>query len=98
MALDPVVSTPADISGLKLDSGVYGREYRHCYIWGSAVGGCAAVVNPDRNEAHKYPYGDKYKHTIVLSGDGVLDGGAIATDGPPPPDTLPPLGAVIVFR
>lgn len=98
VALDPVIPTPTDISGLKLSSGVYGREYRKCYIGGAAVGACAVVVNPDRQNSHDFPYSGKYQHTLALTGGGVLDGGSVSTSGPSPPAVLAPLAAVIVFR
>jgi len=98
VALDPLIPTPTDISGLKLLTGVYGREYRKCYIGGAAVGACAVVVNPDRQNSHDYPYSGKYQHTLALTGGGVLDGGSVSTLGSTPPDVLAPLSAVIVFR
>lgn len=98
VALNPVVPTPLDISALQQPSGVYGREYQSCYLAGSPVGPCAAVVNPSRSQTHAYPYGNKYEHTLVLSGGGILDEGTVSTQGPPPPQTLGPLEAVIVFR
>jgi hypothetical protein len=98
VALDPLVPQPSDISGLEVGNLVYGREYAHCYVAGVYVGPCAAVVNADLHNAHPYPYGTKYGHTLVLSGGGILDGGTVSTQGPAPPRVLPRLGAAIVFR
>jgi hypothetical protein len=97
VALSPVVPQPSDVSALQVSSQVYGREYRACYIAGSYVGSCAAVVNIDRFNAHPYPYGTKYTHTLILTGGGILDGGTISAAGPPPPANLPALGSEIVF-
>ncbi|MBC5805442.1 MAG: LamG domain-containing protein [Candidatus Eremiobacter antarcticus] len=95
---NPLIATPSDVSGLKLSSGVYGREYANCYIGGTSVGACATVVNPDRYNSHSYPYGTKYTHTIVLSGGGIIDGGTVATNGSAPATTVPALGSAIVFQ
>lgn len=94
--LDPVVAAPSDVTGLQVGTNVYGREYRDCYIHGSFVGPCAVVVNSDGLYAHTFPY-PQYTHTLVLSGGGVLDGGTIATNGPPPPQSIGPGEAAIVF-
>jgi hypothetical protein len=95
--LHPVVSTPSDIRDLQQTSGVYGREYSDCYLAGTWVGPCAAVVNPDYYNAHAFPY-TKYHHTLVINGAGILDGGTISITGPPPPSSLPPMEAVIAFQ
>jgi hypothetical protein len=97
----PLVKTPSDISMLMLPSGVYGREYRDCYVAGQWIGRCAAAVNPNnpsKGGPLAYPWGSKYQHTLVMNGAGAYDGGTIATNGPPPPATLPGGSAVIVFQ
>ena len=94
--LDPVVAQPSDVSALQISGGAYGREYRECFIAGKFVGPCAVAVNPDDQLSHPFPY-PQYTHTLVLNGNGVLDGGTIATNGPAAPTELPPLGSAIVF-
>jgi len=98
VALNPVVSQPTDVSQLQESSGVYAREYQRCFVAGVLVGSCAAVVNADRSNAHSYPFGSKYSHTVVLTGGGVLDGGNLFTTGGPPPSSLGPTQAVIAFQ
>jgi len=98
VALQPLVSTPSTVDGLRLSTGVYGREFGACYIDGSSVGACAVVVNPDRSSSHGYPYGSKYAHTLRLSGSGIIDGGSISTSGSRPPSSVPALGSYIVFK
>jgi len=93
----PVIPTPTTITGLRLSTGVYGREYRACYVGGVLIGRCAAVVNPSYYTSHAFPYAG-YRHTLVLSGSGLLDGGTILTNGLPPRATLPPMEAEIVFQ
>lgn len=96
--LNPLVSPPGDVSGLRLATGVFGREYASCYYAGSPVGACAIVVNPDPYSSYAYPYGGKYTKTFVISGSGVLDGGTASTTGAPPPPAVPPLTSLIVFQ
>jgi hypothetical protein len=94
--LNPRIPTPSSISGLAQTGGAYGREYAACYYAGKLVGPCAAVVNPDQNYAHPFPFGG-YTHTLTLSGNGVLDGGTASTSGPAPPATVPADSAVVAF-
>jgi len=91
---NPVNSTPTNISGLQVSSGVYARQYNDCYIAGASVGSCAVVVNSD-NASHSFPY-SKYHHTLVLSGSSILDGGTISTNGAAP-KTLAPMTGAIAF-
>ncbi len=94
--LAPKVATPASVSGLLTSTGAYGREYGACYVWGSPVGPCAVVVNPD-SVAHALPYSG-YGHTLALSGSGVLDGGSLSTSGGAPSGTVPALSGEVLFR
>jgi hypothetical protein len=96
--LYPSVQEPSDIWGLQIAGGVYGREYGACYVNGNNVGRCAAIVNPSLRTSYPYPYAAKYRHTLVISGGGVLDGGSISVLGSSPPSTVPPQGSLIVFQ
>jgi hypothetical protein len=94
--LDPVNAAPTSVSGLLAAGGAYARQYNECFLAGNFVGPCAVVVNPDSSAPVVFPY-PQYHHTLVISGNGVLDGGSVATNGPPPPTYLPALGSAIVF-
>ena len=96
VALNPLIQTPTDISGLLVGS-VYAREYASCYIAGNPAGPCAFVVNPDYYNSHPFPF-SKYHHTLQMNGGGILDGGTVTPAGPAPPTTLPPLGSAIAFQ
>jgi hypothetical protein len=99
VALQPLTSEPSDISSLLQSTGVYAREYGACYVSGAYVGKCAAVVNSDLpGTPESFPWPGKYRHTLVLTGGGVLDGGTMSTNGPPPPASLDGEQAVIVFQ
>lgn len=93
---DPMQKVGTDVNVLRTSTGAYGREYAQCYIGGSALGACATVVNSDE-DAHSFPY-KAYKHTLVLSGAGVTDGGSAQPTGPPPPASIPPLTGIIAFK
>lgn len=95
--LNPVAAQPASIGALAL-GGVYVREYQNCYFGGTYEGACAAVVNPTTS-TQSYPFAaNKYKHTLSLSGGGVLEGGTASTTGPAPPSSLNSGTAIIVFQ
>lgn len=93
---NPVVPAPSAIGKLKEAGGAYGREYANCYYAGTSVGRCAVVVNPDASSAHPFPF-QGYTHTLVVAGDGILDGGTASVDGPAPSANVPARGAVIAF-
>jgi hypothetical protein len=94
VALDPVVSEPSDVRSLQLTGGAYGREFSRCYIHGAFAGACAAVVNPSA-QAVPLPF-VRYRHCLVLSGSGVLDGGTVSTLGSAR-NTIAPNEAAILF-
>lgn len=97
VALDPVTPTPQSVDSLRASGGAYAREYRACYLDGSSVGPCAAVVNSDENASVPFPLAG-YRHTLVIKGSGVLDGGTVSVDGPAPPSTLPAVTGVVAFK
>lgn len=100
VALDPAIATPSNVSGLMLSSGLYGREYRECFIATKYVGPCAAVVNPNNPNGGKplaFPWPTKYHHTLLPSGEGWYDGGTISPRGPAPSSTIAGGTGLIVF-
>jgi hypothetical protein len=98
VALDPIIPSPAKIGKLKTSHWTYGRQYASCYLWGTLVGACAAVVNADvPTITHPFPWPGVYTHTLVLSGGGVLDGGTASVSGPAPPTDVPGTSALIAF-
>jgi hypothetical protein len=93
---DPTVAAPSSVSGLLTSGGTYARQFGECYLKGVSAGPCAVVVNSDV-VSHPFPF-TTYHHTLVISGNGVLDGGAVSTDGPAPPSSVPSMEAAIVFQ
>jgi hypothetical protein len=87
VALHPAKAQPTDISQLK-SGGVYVREYADCYYRGKRLGSCAAIVNPSSSAATTNPIYGKYKHSLVLSGGGVTDGGTVKFTGPAAPKSI----------
>ena len=99
VALYPVQSSPADISGLSTAPFTYGRQYAGCYLNGQAIGTCAALVNADGpKHAHPFPWPGVYNHTLVLQGAGVLDGGTASVTGPAPGATIAGASAEIAIQ
>jgi len=99
VALDPLISSPADVKKLKTSHWTYGRQYGACYLWGQLVGSCATVVNADNpNASHPFPWPGVYSHTFVISGAGVLDGGTANVTGPAPPAMVPGTSALIAIQ
>lgn len=77
--------------------GAYAREYGACYLAGSNVGPCAAIVNPT-TAATAFPMLSRtYTHTMVLSGYGIVDGGNISVTAAPPPSSIPGETGIVVF-
>lgn len=72
-------TTAPDVSGYAIGGGAYAREYGACYYQGSSIGACAVVVNPGQGTVN-IPF-TQYAHSVVLNGQGVLDGGSISFQG-----------------
>jgi hypothetical protein len=99
VALNPLIVSPADISGLATSTYTYGRQYANCYLNGQAIGSCAAVVNADESKnAHPFPWPGVYSHTLVLNGAGVLDGGTAKINGPAPGPNIAGTSAIIAIQ
>jgi hypothetical protein len=77
---NPLVSTPLDVSTLKI-GGVYVREYKDCFYRGVDEGGCAFVVNPTTGTQTIPALSRSYGHSVTLSGGGVLEGGSVGFSG-----------------
>jgi hypothetical protein len=93
-----LVSSPASIADLESPSGIYVREYASCSVAGKSVGACAAIVNPDATSSHAMPpLKQTYGHTMVLAGEGILDGGIVSVLGPAPPAVIPPETGFLLF-
>ena len=88
----PTINTPTD---LLQTGGSYARAYQTCYVAGTMVGPCAAVVNPNKTTV---PYTlQGYGHTMLLQGSGIYDGATVSALGPAPGATLAPYSGEIVF-
>lgn len=86
--------TPASIDDLRVDGGAYVQRFHYCYYRGKLLGSCEVAVNPG-NATQAIPTGD-YRHSATLHGNGVLDGGAMAFNGPPVRELLPGTAAILV--
>jgi hypothetical protein len=95
---NPLGSMPADISALQMPGGSYGRQYASCYLTGRLIGPCGVAINSNRTASRPYPFGSTYSHTLIFHGNGgVIEGGTVGVDGPPPPASLGPTTAVLAF-
>jgi hypothetical protein len=99
VALDPVAMQPSNIDQLNQGPNVFGRQYKNCYYAGKWIGACASVVNSDSaGVAHAMPWTNLYRHTLVLSGGDILDGGTASTNGLAPPSLIPGSSAIIEIQ
>jgi hypothetical protein len=87
------------VSALETSSGLYAQEYAACYLAGQSVGPCAVVVNPNSSGSLAFPsLRHTYKHTMALSGEGVLDGGSVSVTGSAPPASVAPETGLVVLE
>lgn len=94
---------PHRIAQLRRPGGTYAREFAHCAIDGTPVGPCAAIVNPDANASHAYPFpAGRYRRILQISGRGIArdlgDTGRLTLHTAAPPPAIGPRGWAIVFR
>jgi hypothetical protein len=99
VALDPLVAEPTAITTLESSNWIFGRQFADCYLFGRPIGACAAVVNADSsNVSHAFPWQGVYKHSLILHGGAILDGGRAGVQGPAPPAEVPGASAVIAIQ
>jgi len=100
IALQPLTAEPTYVSQLLLPSGVYGREYKECFLKGQYVGACAVAV--DDNSIHMapkaFPWPTKYHRTLAVAGYDVLEGGSVSVSNVAPPSTMNSGTAVIAIQ
>jgi hypothetical protein len=89
------LTTAANVAGYQQSGGAYMREFGACYYRGAFVDRCAVVVNSSPTNTVPVP-STSYFHSLVVSGSGVLDGGAVSFTGPAV-SQLAPGSAAILF-
>lgn len=101
VAMNPVGGDVSSISQLHHGDGVYGREYKDCYMSGRRVGSCAVAANMDRQRSGSFPFssyvGNSHAHVLALSGADIPSGGTATLGGSSAPSTLDPATGIIVF-
>ncbi len=90
------VGSPTSVSQLQTSTGAYMRQYNSCYYRGSLIGRCEVVVNPSTSSSVSVPNPWGLQHSMVLSGNGVLDGGTVTFNGSVPSSMGPKSGLVLV--
>jgi hypothetical protein len=88
-------STPSSVAGLKSSSGAYVQSYSACYYRGGLIGACEIAVNPGSTTV-SVPNPAGLSHSMVLSGDGVLDGGSVSFNGAAVSSLGPQTAAILV--
>jgi hypothetical protein len=91
----PLAGTASNVSSYAR-GGVYVREYSACYLRGSSIGRCAAVVNPSGSSYGMPSMSQSYSHAMNISGYGVLDGGSVSVTGSAPSSIGAFTGVVLV--
>jgi len=88
-------SVPSRVSELQTNTGAYVQSYNACYYHGYLLGYCEIVVNPTSSTV-SVPNAKGLAHRMVLSGDGVLDGGSASFTGTAPSSLAPQSAAILV--
>jgi hypothetical protein len=100
-AYNPIVPYPSTSTGVAAfqdPSGAFFREYQSCFYNGTAVGGCAFVVNPTSSSVGRPSLIGTYNHTMVISSTlSVLDGGTVSLTGAAVPASIPAGSAYILL-
>jgi len=77
--LDPS-SNPRNVEDLRTSTGAYVQSYSACYYRGRRIGRCEIAVNPG-SASVGVPNRGGLHHSMVIQGEGVLDGGSVAFNG-----------------
>ncbi len=88
-------SAPSTIGSLQSSTGAYVQYYGACYYRGSLVGACEIAVNPTGGSVN-VPNPRGFAHSMVISGDGVLDGGTATFTGAAPGSLASKTAAILV--
>jgi len=88
-------SVPVDVSSLQVGGGAYLQRYNNCYYRGASLGQCEIVVNPSTTNWVNVPNPAGLHHSMVLSGNGVLDGGSVTFTGAVPATMGPKSGVIL---
>lgn len=89
------VSVPASITRLLTSTGAYEQRYNACYYRGRSLGHCEVIVNPSTSSYVSVPNPWGLHHSMVLSGNGVLDGGTASFTGGVPSRMAPKSGLIL---
>lgn len=89
------VSVPSAVTGLATSTGAYLQRYNSCYYRGSLIGRCEIIVNPSTTSYVSVPNPWALHHSMVLSGNGVLDGGSVSFSGAVPSRMGPKSGLIL---
>ena len=92
----PLIASASSVASYAKGS-VYVREYATCYLDGSSIGHCAAVVNPSASSSANIPaLSQSYSHSMTISGYGTLDGGSVSVSGSRPSSLAAESAVVLV--
>ncbi len=89
------VSIPASVASLLTSTRAYEQRYNSCYYRGSSLGHCEIIVNPSTTSSVSVPNPWGLRHSMVLSGNGVLDGGTASFSGGVPTRMGPKSGLIL---
>jgi hypothetical protein len=100
-AYNPIVPYPSTSTGAAAfqdTGGAFFREYQSCFYNGTAIGGCAFIVNPNASSVGTPSLKGTYTHTMVISSENsVLDGGTVSLTGASVPSSIPALAGYILL-
>jgi hypothetical protein len=91
----PLATATTDVNALRSATGAYVREFAACYQGGTAIGPCAAVVNPTNGTVAVPALSGRYTAALGVDDRSAYAGGQAAWNGAVPAQ-LAPLTAVVL--
>lgn len=96
----PLESMRSGNGDLSVAPSVWRREFSKCYLHGTPIGPCAAVVNGSSGSVTPSPgwFRLRFQHAVSLSGGDALNGGTVRLNGSSATSAILPGQAALLVR